>query len=331
MKSLAALSVLASALFTLGWIDAFHLLMTLLSLLLGGAAWAWWNHRNQPVDPEMESSETLEDEGPTTGDRLRAAFFGILVGGGILAMAAALSAALSATPVYGLFYDRSCEDVLSQVQTLDNGKAYAYALTITEQRLKQRASPACRARLSEQRARLLLALADSSSEHRQEDLLRQALQQADLLQNNDLVSLIRSRQQLAEQQSMIAQLQKSQVSVHNVENGLAFDLPDVLFEPGNARLASSATQAVGQIANVIRKNPDKSVRVNGYTDNIGTQEFNQQLSHARAGSVARMLVSQGIPEGRIAVQGFGASRPVAPNDTPAGRSQNRRVEVVILN
>jgi len=331
MKTLAAMSVLSAALFALGWADAFHLVMMFLALLAASAAWFWWKQRSQPEEPEADLTPAADDEGPTTADRLRAAFLGMLVGLGILALAAALSAAASATPLYGLFYDRGCDDTLSKAQILEGANDYAAALATVEPRLRQRASQACRERLAEKRARLLINLADSASGSRQEELLRQALEQSQQLHNNDLVSLVRSRRQLAELKSVIDKLQTSQVNVHNTENGLAFELPDVLFEPGSATLASSTAQAVDQIAGLIRKQPGKSVQVNGYTDNTGTQEFNQQLSQARAESVARLLVAQGIPQNHITAQGFGASNPAVPNDSPEGRSRNRRVVVVILN
>src|SRR5215472_1504683 len=98
MKILAAMSVLSAALFALGWADAFHLVMAFLALLAASAAWFWWKQRSQPEEPEAELFPAADDEGPTTADRLRAAFLGMLVGLGILALAAALSAAASATP-----------------------------------------------------------------------------------------------------------------------------------------------------------------------------------------------------------------------------------------
>jgi outer membrane protein OmpA-like peptidoglycan-associated protein len=75
--------------------------------------------------------------------------------------------------------------------------------------------------------------------------------------------------------------------------------------------------------------PDLRVAVEGHTDNVGSDDYNQRLSERRAESVRGYLTQQGIPEASIAARGFGESRPVVSNDADAGRQQNRRVELVV--
>jgi len=77
--------------------------------------------------------------------------------------------------------------------------------------------------------------------------------------------------------------------------------------------------------------PDRAIAVEGHTDNVGSDAYNENLSRRRADSVAYYLRREGVPSTRIAAHGLGEQRPVAPNDNEAGRQQNRRVEIVIEN
>jgi outer membrane protein OmpA-like peptidoglycan-associated protein len=86
-----------------------------------------------------------------------------------------------------------------------------------------------------------------------------------------------------------------------------------------------------EIADVLQRNPDlKKVEVQGHTDNTGTPEINNKLSQDRADSVRTWLVDHGIAGDRLIAKGYGATRPLAPNVTPANRERNRRVQFVIL-
>ncbi|HXY96850.1 MAG TPA: flagellar motor protein MotD [Steroidobacteraceae bacterium] len=108
---------------------------------------------------------------------------------------------------------------------------------------------------------------------------------------------------------------------------------DILFASGSAQPAPAAVPVLERLAQVLAPLPN-GIRVEGYTDNvpIRTSVFysNWELSAARAGSVVRVLASQGIDPARLAVVGYGEQRPAAGNDTPEGRNANRRVVVVIL-
>ncbi len=111
---------------------------------------------------------------------------------------------------------------------------------------------------------------------------------------------------------------------------------DVLFPFGSAVLRPEAAGALDEaLASMRQTYPYPVIRVEGHTDSIGSDAANDALSLARAESVRQFLMSRGIPPGAITVEGFGKRRPVAPNtqpngaDNPAGRSRNRRVELVV--
>ena len=103
---------------------------------------------------------------------------------------------------------------------------------------------------------------------------------------------------------------------------------EILFDTGESTLRAQATEALGQLAALIRANPDLPIEIEGHTDSVGTAAYNAQLSLARAESVKRWLMANGSVVGeRMTTRGFGPTRPVAPNATAEGRQQNRRVEV----
>ena len=109
------------------------------------------------------------------------------------------------------------------------------------------------------------------------------------------------------------------------------DLPaDVLFDFDKAEIRPDASQALAQLATVIRAYPSGRVELGGHTDAKGDDTYNQKLSERRADAVKRWLVDkEAIEAGRLATRGWGEKRPVASNDDDAGRQRNRRVEVVI--
>lgn len=109
------------------------------------------------------------------------------------------------------------------------------------------------------------------------------------------------------------------------------ELPaDVLFDFDKADIRPDAAGALAQLATVLRGYPNGKARLEGHTDAKGDDAYNQRLSERRAAAVERWLVDrEGIDGGRLATRGWGESRPVASNDTDAGRQKNRRVEVII--
>lgn len=104
---------------------------------------------------------------------------------------------------------------------------------------------------------------------------------------------------------------------------------DILFAFDKWNIKPDAEATLTKLSAVIRAQPERMVYIHGHTDSMGTDTYNQTLSLKRAASVKAWLVKSGLPPARMMVEGFGKSRPVATNDTPEGRQQNRRVEVIL--
>ena len=123
---------------------------------------------------------------------------------------------------------------------------------------------------------------------------------------------------------------KRDLAAQESEIEVRVELPaDVLFDFDKADIRADAAHALAELATVIRAYTG-AVRVEGHTDGKGAADYNQKLSESRAASVKQWLVErEKIPSARIATQGFGKTKPVASNDTDAGRQKNRRVEVVV--
>jgi outer membrane protein OmpA-like peptidoglycan-associated protein len=104
----------------------------------------------------------------------------------------------------------------------------------------------------------------------------------------------------------------------------------VIFPSGKSELLPFARNKLSEVARALTQgDSDSKIVVEGHTDSVGAPDFNQQLSLERASSVRDELVARGVSPDRISVQGYGSSRPIADNSTPAGRANNRRVEIVV--
>jgi outer membrane protein OmpA-like peptidoglycan-associated protein len=103
------------------------------------------------------------------------------------------------------------------------------------------------------------------------------------------------------------------------------------FDSATTHLTPESTPTVNDLAMVLKAYPNAHVQLVGHTDNTGTAEANQALSSDRASAVKAMLVSQGVAADRISTAGFGQDRPIASNDSEAGRAQNRRLELTVVS
>jgi hypothetical protein len=103
----------------------------------------------------------------------------------------------------------------------------------------------------------------------------------------------------------------------------------VLFAFGKFDLKPAAREALAKLSGIVLSHPGLKLAIDGYTDSVGSDAFNQTLSEKRAQGVSDYLVSQGIDAGDVTATGFGKDNPVASNSTAAGRQQNRRVEIII--
>lgn len=125
--------------------------------------------------------------------------------------------------------------------------------------------------------------------------------------------------------------QLSELAAKQTDRGLVLTLGDVLFETGKADLMAGAARSIDKLAEFLRENPERSVLVEGHTDSTGGESFNLSLSQRRADSVRSAIMARGIPPRRVLARGYGEEYPVANNNTAAGRQQNRRVEIVVLD
>ena len=119
------------------------------------------------------------------------------------------------------------------------------------------------------------------------------------------------------------------LETRETERGLVVNVSDVLFDFDKANLKPGAREKVARVASILHSHPDLKIEVEGHTDSVGTDAYNQRLSERRAESVRAGLVQDGVKSDVVGTAGFGESRPVATNGTPEGRQQNRRVEIVI--
>jgi outer membrane protein OmpA-like peptidoglycan-associated protein len=106
-------------------------------------------------------------------------------------------------------------------------------------------------------------------------------------------------------------------------------MSDVLFDTGKFTLRPLAREKLAKISGIVLAYPSLMLAVEGNTDNVGGEEYNQNLSEQRANGVRSYLTQQGVPEASTTATGFGKTRPIASNDTSEGRQQNRRVELVV--
>ena len=120
------------------------------------------------------------------------------------------------------------------------------------------------------------------------------------------------------------------------DKGISVPLPDsVLFDFGSVALRGPAREKLSLVAGLAKASPEAQIDISGHSDSVGSDDFNQRLSEARAGVTREALVILGLERSRMTSQGYGETRPVAPNnhpdgsDNPSGRQQNRRVEILL--
>ncbi len=119
------------------------------------------------------------------------------------------------------------------------------------------------------------------------------------------------------------------LETRDTARGLVVNMSDVLFDSGKFTLRPAAREKLAKISGIVLGYPTLALAIEGNTDSLGGDAYNQQLSENRAGSVRDYLGQQGIPAASMTARGFGKTQPVASNDTVGGRQQNRRVELVV--
>ena len=123
------------------------------------------------------------------------------------------------------------------------------------------------------------------------------------------------------------------VAKHNMptpKTGEVKTLHGIFFATGKSDILPQSYNALQHLLELLRQHPDVHIELRGHTDNQGTADFNMRLSLARAEAVANYLIERGINAQRLSTQGFGKTMPIDSNDTPEGRSKNRRVEYQVI-
>jgi len=121
------------------------------------------------------------------------------------------------------------------------------------------------------------------------------------------------------------------LKAQQTDRGMVLTVGDVLFAAGKAEVGPGAQRSIDKLADFLKAYPKRNVVIEGHTDNIGDEGFNIKLSQQRADAVRDLLVARGVAPQRIRTKGYGPKFPVVENDSAAGRQQNRRVEVLVLN
>lgn len=142
-----------------------------------------------------------------------------------------------------------------------------------------------------------------------------------------------ARLQASQAQATVVVLQQQLIELKTqpTDRGTLVTLGDVLFETGRADIKPAAADSLSKLAAYLKEHPERMVLIEGFTDSVGNETFNQELSHRRAEAVAAALMQLGVTGNRIAARGYGESYPVADNSSVTNRALNRRVEVYISN
>jgi len=127
-----------------------------------------------------------------------------------------------------------------------------------------------------------------------------------------------------------AEAEKLEIKKDEIKVGQTIQLKNVFFAFNKSDLLPDSYPELNKVADFLKDNPTVEIELAGHTDNVGSDEYNMELSDKRANSVKTYLVSQGISADRLRAKGYGETQPIAPNDYDWGREKNRRVEFTIL-
>ncbi|HEX7415106.1 MAG TPA: OmpA family protein, partial [Bacteroidia bacterium] len=123
----------------------------------------------------------------------------------------------------------------------------------------------------------------------------------------------------------------STLTIEKAEKGKSFVIDNILYATGAADLYPQSFITLDEFAEYLKFNPKMKIEIQGHTDNVGNEADNKLLSEKRANNVKEYLETKGIAVGRITAKGYGASKPIADNNTGDGKAKNRRTEFLILD
>jgi outer membrane protein OmpA-like peptidoglycan-associated protein len=209
-------------------------------------------------------------------------------------------------------------------------KARAYAEAQTQARAEAEAAraqaEAAKADAERMKAEAEKAKAEAVAQQQalavEADKARQAAAQSEHLRQQ-------AENEKQELRARLLQQLNSVLATRDTARGLIANMSDVLFKSGSFELLSGARERLAKVSGIVLAYPSLHLEVEGHTDSIGSDEYNQQLSERRAMAVRDYLVQQGIASDAVGASGLGKSVPIASNDTAEGRQQNRRVEIVL--
>jgi outer membrane protein OmpA-like peptidoglycan-associated protein len=175
------------------------------------------------------------------------------------------------------------------------------------------------------------AQADAEAQRAREEAqrAREEAQRARDAQQQAQLNAEQARQQAAQARERLREQLNAVLETTETARGLIVNMPDVLFDFNKYTLKPGAREKLAKVSGILLSYPNLKLQVEGYTDSIGSDEYNQKLSEERADSVRGYLVSQSVSDSNVTAAGYGKSHPVADNSTNSGRAQNRRVELVV--
>lgn len=222
-------------------------------------------------------------------------------------------------------------DLLNQKRLLGATVQAQSAQAEAEQARRAAAAEASTAEKAKKEAEASQARALSEAEKAERS--KKEAEQARLQSREEAEKAEKARRETEQAKAEIDQFLKdlSDLQGKMTERGIVLTMGDVLFSSGKADLSAGAVRNLDKITGFLQKHPDRNLLIEGHTDSIGSDEFNQALSQKRADAVKEALVGKGVVPDRIVTKGYGKQFPMAGNDTESGRQMNRRVEVVILN
>jgi outer membrane protein OmpA-like peptidoglycan-associated protein len=192
----------------------------------------------------------------------------------------------------------------------------------------QRAADAERARAAAEQAQAAAqqqqaaALAEQQKAQAESEAARAAASQAD----QQRLEAIRQKEEMRAR--LLAQLNQV-LQTRDTARGLIVSMPDVLFDFNKYTLKPEARERLARISGIVLAYPDLKLEIDGYTDAVGSDEYNQTLSDKRAEAVRDYLVTSGVSMNSVVSRGMGKADPIADNTTAAGRKLNRRVEMIV--
>jgi outer membrane protein OmpA-like peptidoglycan-associated protein len=224
-----------------------------------------------------------------------------------------------------LVAERAKSDALAAAQAAERQKQDAEQARLAADRARQEADQARQAADQERRAAedaRQSAVLQQQQLAADADRARQLAADADRQRHEAEEDRAKLRKQLLEQFNTILQ-------TRDTTRGLIVNISDVLFDTAQYSLTPGAREKLAKVSGIILGHPGLKIAVEGHTDSVGGDEYNMKLSENRANSVRSYLVAQGIDAANVTARGYGKTKPVADNNTAAGRQQNRRVEMVV--